>query len=190
MLVQFPARSLHVSIAAVHSAQQQTLDLPADRTHPTHQRRPRNLAGAIVGPMLEQLARGRSQAFTKPFRPRIAACRSSLENRVSDAPSTIASRPSCQYILARSQVTMPRNCFAQEDAQRRGLARGTHREHREHAGPRTSTATPCRFLPWSPFRRCSDCSCVGSSAANSSYDGRTAAVTWFWIFTVSAGQHG
>ena len=32
------------------------------------------------------------------------------------------------------------------------------------------------------------CSCVGSSAANSSYDGRKAAVTWFWIFTVNAGR--
>ena len=33
-----------------------------------------------------------------------------------------------------------------------------------------------------------NCSCVGSSAANASYDGRKAAVTWFWIFTVSEGQ--
>ena len=31
---------------------------------------------------------------------------------------------------------------------------------------------------------------IGSSAANASYDGRNAVVTWFCIFTVSAGQHG
>ena len=35
-----------------------------------------------------------------------------------------------------------------------------------------------------------NCSCAGSWAANASYDGRTAAVTWFWIFTVNAGQQG
>ena len=35
-----------------------------------------------------------------------------------------------------------------------------------------------------------NCSCVGSSAANNSYDGRKAAVTWFCILTASAGQHG
>ena len=35
-----------------------------------------------------------------------------------------------------------------------------------------------------------NCSSAGSWAANASYDGRTAAVTWFSIFTVSAGQQG
>jgi len=35
-----------------------------------------------------------------------------------------------------------------------------------------------------------NCSCFGSSAAKASYDGRTAAVTWFCIFTASAGQQG
>src|SRR3989304_1028735 len=63
MLVQLPARPAHVAIAALHSAQQQTLHLAANRTHPTHQRRPRNLAGAIIGPVLEQLARRAPQAL-------------------------------------------------------------------------------------------------------------------------------
>jgi hypothetical protein len=34
------------------------------------------------------------------------------------------------------------------------------------------------------------CSCAGNLAAASSYDGRKASVTWFWIFTVSAALHG
>src|SRR3990167_8742339 len=45
MLVQLPARPAHVAIAALHSAQQQTLYLAADRTHPMLQCRPRNPAG-------------------------------------------------------------------------------------------------------------------------------------------------
>src|SRR5271169_649428 len=61
MLVQLPARALHVSIAALKSAQQQTLQLPADRTHATNQCGARDRARAIVSPMLEQLTCGMSQ---------------------------------------------------------------------------------------------------------------------------------
>ena len=45
------------------------------------------------------------QAISTADRP----CRSSLGNRVSGAPSTIAGVPTCQYIFARSQVTTPWN---------------------------------------------------------------------------------
>jgi hypothetical protein len=67
MFVQFPARASHFFVSALHSAQQQTLHLAADRPHATHQRRPRNPAIPIIGPMLEQLAGGRALAFAQPL---------------------------------------------------------------------------------------------------------------------------
>ncbi len=45
--------------SALRSAQEQTLHLAADRPHSTRQRNPRNPAGMIIGPMLEQFASGR-----------------------------------------------------------------------------------------------------------------------------------
>ena len=65
---------LHKSTApyALSAAQQKTLHLAADRTHPTRQCRPRDPADAVIGPMLEQLAGGASQAMPKVFRLAVA----------------------------------------------------------------------------------------------------------------------
>src|SRR5664280_2711644 len=63
MLIQLPAHPSHLSIAALSTAQQQTLHLTADRAHATHERRLRDSAGAIIGPMLEQRARRPPQAL-------------------------------------------------------------------------------------------------------------------------------
>src|SRR4030042_6471700 len=48
MLVQLPTRPTHVAIFALHSAPQLMLDLPTNRTHPTHQCGARDRARAIV----------------------------------------------------------------------------------------------------------------------------------------------
>ena len=65
--------------------------LSADRSHATHQRRPRNPAVAVIGPMLEQVARvPHRKSFSQPLGLLCRRCRSGLENLVSDGPSTIA----------------------------------------------------------------------------------------------------
>jgi len=93
MLVQLPARPAHIAIVALHSAQQQTFHLPADWSHPTLQCRSRNFAGAIIGPMLEQLAGCVSQALSKPLGPRVASVdhRLKITFQMRPAPLQIAS---------------------------------------------------------------------------------------------------
>ena len=82
MFVQLPTCAAHASIATLHSAQQQTLDFAANRTHPTQQCRPRDFTGAIIGPMFKQLACRASQTLSEPFRARIAR----VDHRLEIAP--------------------------------------------------------------------------------------------------------
>ena len=51
--------------------------------------RPRNPAGPILGPMLEQLAGGPPQAFSQPFRPRIARVDHGLEIALQMRPAPL-----------------------------------------------------------------------------------------------------
>ena len=98
-------------------------------------------------------------------------------------------QPNCQYIFARSQVTTPQNASPKKvvKAVASRVARTANTVNISATNVHNQALPFASFVPVSSMFRCS---CVGSSAANSSYDGRKAAVTWFWIFTVSAGQHG
>ena len=91
MLVQLPTRAPQrrdCRFCMPRSSKRSTLRRtgPIRRTNAAR----RNLAGAIVGPMLEQLARGRCASRSQAISIADCPCRSSPENRVSNAPSTIA----------------------------------------------------------------------------------------------------
>ena len=83
------------SAAALGAAQQQTLHLATDGSHPTQEGRPRNLARPIIAPALEQLARRTPQTTAKVFRPAVAA----VDHRLKIAfrwAQHHCNRPRCQ----------------------------------------------------------------------------------------------
>src|SRR3990172_1843925 len=131
--VQLPARAAHVWIAAFGAAQQQALHLATDGSHPTHKRRARNLAGAIVGPVLEQLAGQTPQPETQP----LALDRAAVDHRLKIAfqmgPAPLQA-PQVPVHFGPIAVDDAAKRLAQQRAERRRLARGTHRKHREHSG--------------------------------------------------------
>ena len=160
MLVQFPTRSTHVAVVALHSAQQQTLHFAANRTHSTHQCGTRNPVGAIVGPMLEQLARGRARRSPSHLERGLPVSIIAWKSRFRCAQHHCR-RPTCQYIFARSQVTTPWNLSVKKSPS--AVASRV---------ARTANTVNCRAtnvqshaLPFSSFVAVSSmfkCSCTGS----------------------------
>ena len=133
MPVQFPARAAHVAIGALGAAQQRRLYLAADGGHATPQRRPGNLAGAIVGPVLERLAGQTPQPRPQPLALHRAAVDHRLKIAFQVGPTPLQA-PRAPVHLRPTAVDDAVKRFAQEDVQRRRLARGAHRKHREHTG--------------------------------------------------------
>ena len=150
-------------------------------------RRPRNLASAIVGPVLEQLARRTPQTPASVFRPALAAVDHRLKIAFQVGPALQTSQVPVH--LRPIAVENPAKRLAQKVARRPHLAGGTHRKTvnvratnvRSHALP-SASLVPVSSM----FNR----SCASSCSPNASCDGRDAVVTWFWVFTVSDGQHG
>ena len=89
VFVQFPTRAACIGVTALGAAQQQTLHIAADRSHPTQQCRPRDSALPRVGPVLEQLARRMPQTTAEVLRARVAAVDHRLEIAFQMSPAPL-----------------------------------------------------------------------------------------------------
>ena len=122
MLVQFPACAARIGVTALGAAQQQTLHVAADRSHPTQQCRPRNSTLPIVGPVLEQLARRMPQTTAEMLCTRVTAVDHRLEIafQMGPAPLQVAQMPVHFGPIAGDDAV---ERVAQEGVERRSLAR-------------------------------------------------------------------
>ena len=94
--------------------------------------RSRNSSGAIISPMLEQLAGCVAQALSKPLGPRVASVDHRLEIAFQMRPAPLQSLhlPVHFCPITRDDAAKP---LAKQIIQCRGLASETHREHCEHS---------------------------------------------------------
>ena len=182
MFVQFPTHAEHALPLCVPRSSKRSTSRRTGAMR--RKRRPRDRAGAIVGPVLEQLQVARRSPY-RAVSPDRRRGRSSLENPASNGPSTTENGPraSTSWPGRRSRCRV--NGSPATSTRAVASRVGAHREH----GEQRATNVHSQALPLYCLVAVSsmlNCSCVGSWAANSSYAGRKAAVTWFWILTVSA----
>ena len=88
VLVQRIAQALQFGMAAEHSAQQEVVDLPANRSQQAQQARSGDRSVTAARPMPEQFLRGTHQVMPEPFDLVVGMVNQRLKIPVSDAPST------------------------------------------------------------------------------------------------------
>jgi hypothetical protein len=98
--------------------------------------------------MLEQLARRMPQTAAKALRPALPAVDHRLKVAFPMGPTPLQAPKVPVHFrpIAGDDAAKP---LAQESTQRRGLARGPHREHRETAGHEGPPPRLAVFLAWS-----------------------------------------
>ena len=150
MCVQFPARAARIDVTAFGAAQQQTLHVATDRSHPTQQCRPRNLSGTKVGPMLEQLACRMPQTIAEVLCARVAAVDHRLEIafQMGPAPLQTAQMPVHFCPIAGDDAV---ELLAKQLAERCRFAGGSDRKHRKQSGDECPQPSLVVFLFGSRF---------------------------------------
>ena len=121
------------SLPLKRRAQQQGFDLRADRCHQAFHSRTGERPVAVARPCREEFSRGPHQIVSQPLHLRVVAVDQGLKVafQMRPAPLQMSQIPVHLCSIAVDDAV---ELLAREDAQCRGLARSTHREHRKHLG--------------------------------------------------------
>ena len=160
------------------TAQQQTFDFAADRSHATDKGRATDRAVAIVAPVLEQFAGHPSQVVAEAFGLRIAAVdqRLKIPFQMGPTPLNAANPPVHLGPIARHDAAIGGGQQLVDRRRRAGRADREDGEQPGHEGPQPSLAV---LFFGRRFVGVEMLFAWAAAAASSSYAGRTAAVTWF-----------